>query len=57
MFPVLTMMYVKLARTEERDARVAFGDAYDRYAAEVPGFLPRLNRIFGEQSRGGYRHG
>jgi protein-S-isoprenylcysteine O-methyltransferase Ste14 len=57
MFPVLTMMYVKLARTEERDARAAFGDAYDRYAAEVPGFIPRLSRIFGEQSRGGYGHG
>lgn len=57
MFPVLTVMYVKLARTEEEDARVAFGAAYDRYAAEVPGFIPKLGRIFGEQSTGGYRHG
>jgi protein-S-isoprenylcysteine O-methyltransferase Ste14 len=57
MFPVLTVMYVRLARTEENDARVAFGDAYERYAAEVPGFIPRLSRIFGRESTGGYRHG
>jgi protein-S-isoprenylcysteine O-methyltransferase Ste14 len=57
MFPVLTVMYVKLARTEERDARAEFGDAYDRYAAEVPGFIPKLSRVFGQESTGGYRHG
>jgi protein-S-isoprenylcysteine O-methyltransferase Ste14 len=57
MFPVLTVMYVRLARTEEQDARAAFGDTYDRYAAEVPGFIPRLSRIFGRESTGGYRHG
>jgi protein-S-isoprenylcysteine O-methyltransferase Ste14 len=57
MFPVLTVMYVMLARTEERDARAAFGDAYDRYAAEVPGFIPKLSRMFGQDSTGGYRHG
>ena len=56
MFPVLTAMYVKLARTEEVDARATFGDAYARYAAEVPGFIPKLSRILG-QSAGGYRHG
>jgi protein-S-isoprenylcysteine O-methyltransferase Ste14 len=56
MFPVLTVMYVRLARTEEQDARSEFGDAYARYAAEVPGFIPRLSRIFGERSTG-YRHG
>jgi protein-S-isoprenylcysteine O-methyltransferase Ste14 len=57
MFPVLTVMYVRLARTEEQGARAAFGDAYDRYAAEVPGFVPKLGRIFGRTSAGGYRHG
>ena len=57
MFPVLTFMYVRLARTEEQDSRTAFGGAYDRYAAEVPGFIPRFSRIFGQQSTGGYRHG
>jgi protein-S-isoprenylcysteine O-methyltransferase Ste14 len=57
MFPVLTFMYVKLARDEERDARAVFGEAYDSYAVEVSGFIPKLGRIFGEGSAGGYRHG
>ena len=58
MFPVLTIMYVKLARGEERDARSEFGEAYAKYAAEVPGFMPRLSRVFGQGSPGGtYRHG
>ncbi len=56
MFPVLTVMYVKLARTEEGEAKATFGDAYDKYAAEVPGFFPKLGRVFGRQSAGGYRH-
>lgn len=47
MFPVLTVMYVKLARTEERVAIEEFGEAYRRYMAEVPGFIPRLGRLFG----------
>ena len=53
MFPVLTMMYVKLAWAEEQDARAAFGEAYARYAAKVPGFIPKLSRILG-QSAGGF---
>ncbi len=44
MFPVLVWMYVRLAREEEREAIAAFGDAYRRYAAKVPGFVPRLSR-------------
>lgn len=48
MFPVLTVMYVKLARNEERDAIAEFGDAYRKYAAEVPGFIPKLSRLYGQ---------
>jgi protein-S-isoprenylcysteine O-methyltransferase Ste14 len=55
MFPVLTFMYVKLAKTEERDSIAEFGSAYTKYANEVPGFIPRLGRIFGQSSRGDYR--
>ena len=55
MFPVLTVMYIRLARTEEVDARVAFGDAYASYAAEVPGFIPKLSRLFSLKSVDGYR--
>lgn len=45
MFPVLVFMYVRLARMEERDARSAFGKAYDDYAARVPAFIPHLSRL------------
>lgn len=57
MFPVLTVMYVKLARDEELEARTEFGEAYPRYAADVPAFIPRLGRLFGHGSSRGHRHG
>jgi methanethiol S-methyltransferase len=41
MFPVLVVMYVKLAHREEREALAEFGEAYSRYAAITPGFIPR----------------
>jgi protein-S-isoprenylcysteine O-methyltransferase Ste14 len=44
MFPVLAAMYVRLARREEREALVQFGEAYARYARRTPAFLPRLRR-------------
>jgi protein-S-isoprenylcysteine O-methyltransferase Ste14 len=43
MFPVLVWMYVRLARTEEREVRSAFDDAYDRYAVKTPAWFPRLS--------------
>jgi len=42
MFPVLVWMYVRLAHQEEREVRVEFGEAYDRYAARTPAWFPRL---------------
>ena len=42
MFPALVVMYVRLAHAEEARARLRFGNAYVRYAARVPGWLPRL---------------
>lgn len=42
MFPVLVVMYVRLARREEREVRSDFGPAWDAYAARTPGFFPRL---------------
>jgi methanethiol S-methyltransferase len=44
MFPILVVMYMKLARREEREALEEFGDAYARYAAATPGFIPRPRR-------------
>ncbi len=42
MFPVLVFMYVKLARAEEREALAGFGDAYRKYMAAIPAFVPEL---------------
>lgn len=41
MFPVLVVMYVRLARNEERAAIDEFGPEYERYMRDVPGFFPR----------------
>ena len=43
MFPVLVWMYVRLARSEEADSRASFGEAWERYAASVPAFIPQKN--------------
>jgi protein-S-isoprenylcysteine O-methyltransferase Ste14 len=42
MFPILLYMYVRLARTEEREAYAEFGEAYSKYADRVPAFFPRF---------------
>jgi len=42
MFPVLVIMYVRLARREEREIMAEFGDEYARYAARTPAFVPRF---------------
>jgi protein-S-isoprenylcysteine O-methyltransferase Ste14 len=42
MFPVLLLMYVHLARQEDRWAASHFGDHWQRYRARVPAFIPRL---------------
>lgn len=47
MFPILVVMYVRLARYEEQDALREFGDEYRRYMNEVPAFIPK----FGNSSR------
>src|SRR5215471_19219218 len=57
MFPVLVFMYVRLARIEERESLREFGDVYRQYMAEVPGFIPRLDRLFGGTPKGSYRSG
>jgi methanethiol S-methyltransferase len=42
MFPVLATMYAYLARQEERNTLLQFGDEYRRYMASVPAFIPKL---------------
>jgi methanethiol S-methyltransferase len=44
MYPILVVMYALLGKREEREMVAQFGDAYRRYAAEVPAYVPRLGR-------------
>lgn len=44
MFPVLVVMYVRLARREERETLAIFGQAYEAYMKQVPAFFPRWHR-------------
>lgn len=42
MFPVLILMYVRLARSEESEAQKEFGEAWKTYAKITPAFIPKL---------------
>jgi len=42
MFPVLVVMYVRLARREEREALAEFAEAYRTYMRKVPAFIPKI---------------
>ncbi len=42
MIPVLVFMYVRLARREELDAVMEFGDEYSRYMTRTPSFFLQL---------------
>lgn len=42
MFPVLLVMYARLATKEESEMTTQFGDAYREYAKRTPRFLPRF---------------
>jgi len=44
MFPVLVVMYMRLAWREEREALSTFGEGYARYAARTPRWFPHLLR-------------
>lgn len=41
MFPILVVMYVKLARAEEAETGARFPERFASYAAQVPSFIPR----------------
>jgi protein-S-isoprenylcysteine O-methyltransferase Ste14 len=47
MFPILVIMYTRLAASEEREMRTTFGAPYITYAANIPPFFPR---VFGSGS-------
>ncbi len=44
MFPVLLLMYGRLAITEENEMHKQFGATYDTYAQRTPRFIPRMGK-------------
>src|SRR6516164_1728032 len=55
MFPVLVFMYVRLARSEERETLGEFNEEYARYMRQVPGFIPRIADLIGRPMQEGQR--
>ena len=52
MFPVLVVMYVRLARLEERETENRFGQEWRDYAARTPAFFPRIRKNHDELTTG-----
>ena len=44
MYPILLVMYARLAKREEAEMLAQFGDEYRRYVARVPAFIPKLSQ-------------
>lgn len=44
MFPILLLMYARLAITEEAEMRKRFGAEFEVYAARTPRFLPSWSK-------------
>lgn len=44
MFPVLVLVYARLAKSEERDMVQAFGHEYEEYRRHTPAFIPTFGR-------------
>lgn len=48
MFPILVVMYWRLAKKEERDSQERFGKAWDDYKMHVSAFIPKWSTIFND---------
>lgn len=44
MFPILLLMYGRLALTEEKEMRLQFGQQFDQYAQRTPRFFPHFTQ-------------
>jgi protein-S-isoprenylcysteine O-methyltransferase Ste14 len=42
LWPILVIVYYRLARTEEKESEERFGEEYRKYKRTVPMFIPRL---------------
>jgi methanethiol S-methyltransferase len=53
MFPILVTMYALLARREEAESEITFGDSWRAYAKRTPRFIPRPTRSLPEHHEAG----
>jgi hypothetical protein len=44
LWPVVVVVYYKLAKREEKDAEEEFGEEYLKYKRRVPGWIPRIGK-------------
>jgi protein-S-isoprenylcysteine O-methyltransferase Ste14 len=44
LWPVVVIVYYRLAKTEEKEAEERFGEEYLEYKRRVPGWIPRIRR-------------
>ena len=52
MFPILVLVYIRLAHQEDARMAAEFGERYERYASRTPAFIPRFgSRAEREQTR------
>lgn len=59
MFPILLVMYWRLAKKEEREVIAQVGQPYIEYAKETPAFFPKLSGLFRDSTQShpkGHRH-
>jgi protein-S-isoprenylcysteine O-methyltransferase Ste14 len=42
LWPVLVVVYYRLAKTEEKEVEEKFGEEFRKYKRTVPAFIPRL---------------
>jgi protein-S-isoprenylcysteine O-methyltransferase Ste14 len=44
LWPLLALLYYRLAKTEDREVEAKFGDEFRKYKQAVPAFFPRLRK-------------
>ena len=45
MLPILVWMYIRLAKSEEKEAQKEFGETWSDYASCTPAFIPRRKKL------------
>lgn len=45
LFPIITLAYIRLAKSEDKDLLKKFGETYRLYAQKTPAFIPRLSEL------------